>query len=44
MRDIPARGDLPPVKLTWYDGGKRPPHFAEGKLPKWGDGSLFVGE
>jgi predicted dehydrogenase len=25
--DFPARGDLPPVKLTWYDGGKRPPHF-----------------
>jgi hypothetical protein len=42
--DYPARGDLPPVRLTWYDGGKRPPHFAEGKLPKWGDGTLFVGE
>lgn len=22
---FPARGDLPPVKLTWYDGGLRPP-------------------
>jgi len=42
--EFPARGELPAVKLTWYDGGKRPPHFAEGKLPKWGDGSLFVGE
>ncbi len=42
--DFPARGELPPVKLTWYDGGKRPPHFAAGQLPKWGDGSLFVGE
>jgi predicted dehydrogenase len=41
--EFPARGDLPPVALTWYDGGKRPPHFAEGKLPDWGDGSLFVG-
>ncbi|MBI4586135.1 MAG: Gfo/Idh/MocA family oxidoreductase [Planctomycetes bacterium] len=41
----PARGKLPPITVTWYDGGKRPPHFAEGKLPKWeGDGSLFVGE
>src|SRR5262249_52188788 len=30
--------------LTWYDGGKRPPVFAEGKMPQWGDGSLFVGE
>src|SRR6266571_2983825 len=22
---FPARGDLPPVQLTWYDGGLRPP-------------------
>ena len=42
--EYPARGDLPPVTLTWYDGGKRPSYFAEGKLPKWGDGTLFVGE
>ncbi len=41
--DFPARGELPPVKLTWYDGGKRPALFAQGKLPKWGDGSLFIG-
>ena len=39
-----ARGTLPPVTLTWYHGDKRPPQFAEGKLPKWGNGSLFVGE
>jgi hypothetical protein len=32
------------VKLTWYDGGKRPKHFEEkGLLPKWGDGTLFIG-
>lgn len=42
--EYPARGEMPPVKLTWYDGGKRPRHFEELKLPKWGDGSLFVGE
>jgi predicted dehydrogenase len=42
--DFPARDKQPAVKLTWYDGGKRPPHFAQGKLPRWGDGSLFVGE
>lgn len=41
--DFPARGEQPAVKLTWYDGGKRPPHFKEGKLPQWGDGVLFVG-
>jgi predicted dehydrogenase len=39
-----SRGDLPPVKVTWYDGGKRPRHFKEEKLPEWGDGVLFVGE
>ncbi len=42
--EFPARDDMPAVKLTWYDGGKRPPHFAEGKLPQWGDGVLFVGD
>ena len=34
---------MPPVKLTWYDGGKRPALFAQGKLPKWGNGCLFIG-
>lgn len=42
--EYPARGDLPPVTLTWYDSGKRPHYFQEGKLPKWGDGTLFVGD
>ena len=42
--EFPARGELPPVALKWYDGGDRPKYFAEGKLPKWGDGTLFVGE
>jgi predicted dehydrogenase len=26
---FPARGELPPVKLTWYDGGVRPPRPEE---------------
>jgi len=39
-----ARGDLPPVKLTWYHGGKRPT-FPEGINPQlWAQGILFVGE
>jgi predicted dehydrogenase len=42
--EFPARGDLPPVKLTWYDGGKRPKYFQDEKLPSWGGGVLFVGE
>src|SRR5262245_10534587 len=42
---FPARGKKPALELTWYDGGKRPKHFQEkGLLPKWGDGTLFVGE
>jgi len=40
----PARGEQPPVHLTWYHGDKRPHYFAEGKLPTWGNGTLFVGE
>ena len=27
--EFPARGDLPPVKLTWFDGGLKPPRPAE---------------
>ncbi|HEX3152395.1 MAG TPA: Gfo/Idh/MocA family oxidoreductase [Gemmataceae bacterium] len=42
--EFPARGSMPPVKVTWHDGDRRPPQFADGKLPKWGDGTLFVGE
>lgn len=42
--EFPHRGTLPPVKLTWYCGGKRPRYFEEGILPQWGDGTLFVGE
>ena len=26
------------------DGDRRPSYFAEKKLPKWGNGTLFVGE
>lgn len=38
-----GRENQPPVTLTWYQGGKRPRHFAEGLLPQWGNGVLFVG-
>ncbi|UCC21504.1 MAG: Gfo/Idh/MocA family oxidoreductase [Planctomycetota bacterium] len=27
--EFPARGDMPPVELTWYDGGLMPPRPAE---------------
>lgn len=44
---FPARGQLPAVNLTWYDGGKLPPRelthdYPEPKFPD--NGSLFVGE
>jgi predicted dehydrogenase len=43
--EYPARGSQPPVKLTWYHGGKQPPPPL---LPKeladqWKGGILFVG-
>jgi predicted dehydrogenase len=42
--EFPARGDLPPVKMSWYDGGKRPKLLAELTSSRWGDGVLFVGD
>jgi len=38
-----ARDDQPPVELTWYDGGKKPPMWEEGTFPSWSEGVLFVG-
>ena len=41
--EFPARGKRPPVTLTWYDGGKRPPaELFEGEAQK-GNGSILVG-
>jgi predicted dehydrogenase len=37
------RGDLPPVRLTWYQGEDKPDAWKDGTIPKWGDGTLFVG-
>jgi len=42
--EFPARLDLPPLQLTWYDGGKRPALVEQGKTPNWRNGVLFVGE
>jgi predicted dehydrogenase len=47
--EFPARGNLPPVKLTWYEGardGQRnlpSPDLFQGKVPS-DSGSLFVGQ
>lgn len=39
-----ARGELPPVKLTWYQGNYKPQILKDGGIPAWGSGVLFVGE
>lgn len=39
----PARGKQPPVKLSWYDGGKLPKQIEEKQIPAWSAGVLFVG-
>ena len=43
--EFPARGAMPPVKLTWYDGGlmpATPPELGDVKLTESG-GALIVG-
>lgn len=46
--EFPARGKMPPVRLTWYDGGIMPPRPAEieqgRKLGDSGGGVLFIGD
>jgi len=42
-QEYPQRGDLPPVTLTWYNGGGYPAMVKEKKIPQWGNGVLFVG-
>jgi len=39
-----SRGALPPVRVTWYDGGRRPALLDEGRIPNWKNGVLFIGE
>ena len=44
---FPARGDLPPVKLHWYDGGllpERPAELNENRELDPEDGIIFVGD
>ena len=38
-----ARGDLPPVTLTWYNGGGYPALVKEKNVPQWKNGVLFIG-
>ncbi len=38
-----ARGDLPPVRLTWHQGEDKPEIWTAGGIPKWDSGVLFMG-
>src|ERR1041385_570739 len=40
----PARGDNPPLQLTWYHGGKQPALLSTDQAAKWKSGVLFVGK
>ncbi|MHC4118018.1 MAG: Gfo/Idh/MocA family protein [Planctomycetota bacterium] len=44
--EFPARGDLPPVTVTWYDGHRRPflPRESEPQRKLPGQGGLYYGE
>jgi predicted dehydrogenase len=43
-RESKTRGTLPPVKLTWYDGGKKPPEELGDGKPLPSNGTLWVGD
>ncbi len=44
--EFPARGEMPPVKLTWYDGKKKPPRPEELEEDRQlgESGTLLVGD
>ena len=39
-----ARGELPPVRVTWSQGTSKPDIWKEGRIPQWNNGVLFVGD
>ncbi len=44
--EFPARGDMPPVTLVWYDGGLRPPRprDLDAGVHMGDNGTMFVGD
>lgn len=44
--EFPARGQMPPVKLTWYDGRLKPPipEQLEGGRKLGGNGAILLGD
>jgi hypothetical protein len=41
---FPARGPMPAVTMTWYQGANKPPQWAAKAIPQWQSGVLFVGD
>lgn len=38
------RGDMPALKLCWYQGEPKPDIWSRGEIPQWNSGVLFVGD
>jgi predicted dehydrogenase len=38
-----SREDMPPVRMTWYQGDDKPEPWEAGAIPKTRDGMLFIG-
>lgn len=38
------RGDLPALKVTWYQGTYKPDLWKQKAIPQWGSGALFIGD
>jgi len=42
--DYGARDQMPPVKLTWYQGEDKPQPWIDGTITRMGEGVLFIGD
>jgi hypothetical protein len=42
--EFPARGDLPPVTLNWYDGGLKPPRPKDLEPGRGMSDVIYIGE
>ncbi len=42
--EFPARGDMPPVKLAWVDGGLKPPRPVELEPGRFVEDAIYLGD
>jgi len=42
--EFPARGDMPPLKMSWYDGGMKPPRPEELEPGRKMTSVIFIGD